>query len=73
MALRALPRINYQRCDRCGACVEHCPSRAVEIQAQGPVIVRPEDCTYCTDCEAVCPQGAIACPYEIQWDAGALG
>ena len=69
--MRAVPRINYLLCDRCGACVVHCRSHAVEMLAQGPVIVRPEDCTYCTDCETVCPQAAIACPFEIRWDAGA--
>jgi ferredoxin len=24
-----------------------------------------EDCGYCTYCEAVCPTGAIRCPFEI--------
>ncbi|MGD2143691.1 MAG: 4Fe-4S binding protein [Anaerolineae bacterium] len=33
----------------------------------GPSIVRPADCTYCADCEPVCPQGAIRCTYEIVW------
>ncbi|MGD2164693.1 MAG: 4Fe-4S binding protein [Anaerolineae bacterium] len=62
-----LPRISLNRCDRCGLCVGHCPSGAVEMTADGPVIARPSDCTYCTECEAVCPQGAIRCPYEIVW------
>lgn len=63
-----VPTINLQRCDRCGQCVETCPTGAVEMRAKGPVIVRPDDCTYCTDCEAICPHGAIRCPYEIVWE-----
>jgi ferredoxin len=66
----AVPTINLERCDRCGRCVETCPTGAVEMRADGPVIVRPDDCTYCTDCESVCPRGAIRCPYEIVWDTG---
>jgi len=28
-------------------------------------VVETEDCGYCTQCEAVCPTGAIRCSYEI--------
>jgi NAD-dependent dihydropyrimidine dehydrogenase PreA subunit len=63
----ALPQIDLNRCDRCGICVEQCPANAVELGAVGPFIARPEDCTYCTECEAFCPRGAITCPYEIVW------
>ncbi len=62
-----VPTIDRERCDGCGMCVETCPTGAVELGAEGPVIVRPEDCTYCTDCEAVCPRDAIRCPYEVVW------
>ncbi|MEA3376249.1 MAG: 4Fe-4S binding protein [Chloroflexota bacterium] len=62
-----LPEIDLERCDQCGLCVEHCPTDAVEMGPDGPSIVRPRDCTYCTDCEAMCPEGAIACPFEIVW------
>lgn len=63
----ALPEIDLLRCNRCGACVEQCPGSAVEMGTEGPFIVRPADCTYCAQCEALCPQGAIACTYEIVW------
>lgn len=63
----ALPVVNLQLCDRCGACVARCPTHAVEMGADGPFIVRPADCTYCALCDTVCPQGAITCPYEIVW------
>jgi ferredoxin len=63
----ALPEIDLSLCDRCGICVARCPTGAVEMTAQGPVIARPADCTYCATCEGLCPQGAITCTYEIVW------
>ncbi len=62
-----LPQIDLDRCDRCGLCVHHCPTQAVEMGGRGPFIARSLDCTYCTDCEAMCPQVAIICPFEIVW------
>lgn len=63
----ALPEIDLELCDRCGSCVSGCPTGAVEMGAQGPEIVRPADCTYCALCDTLCPQGAIACFFEIVW------
>jgi MinD superfamily P-loop ATPase len=65
----ALPEINLALCNRCGACVAECPTGAVEMGPEGPFIARPVDCTYCTRCEAICPQRAITCTYEIVWGA----
>jgi epoxyqueuosine reductase QueG len=28
-------------------------------------MIEVNDCGYCTECELVCPTGAIQCPYEI--------
>lgn len=42
-----------------------CHANALAIQDLKAVIVRPGDCDYCTDCEAVCPVCAIACPFEV--------
>jgi len=28
-------------------------------------VVESEACGWCTQCEAICPQGAISCPFEI--------
>jgi formate hydrogenlyase subunit 6/NADH:ubiquinone oxidoreductase subunit I len=68
-----LPEINMQRCDRCGACIEQCPTGAVEMGPRGPFFARPAACTYCALCDAICPQGAITCTYEIvaEWERGA--
>jgi MinD superfamily P-loop ATPase len=62
-----LPEIDLSLCNRCGTCVERCPTGAVEMASHGPVIAHPSDCTYCAICDAICPQGAITCTYEIIW------
>ncbi len=64
----ALPEIDRSLCDRCGLCVEQCPTGAAEMGPEGPFIARPETCTYCAVCDTICPQGAIVCPYEIVWE-----
>lgn len=62
---RVLPQIDLELCNGCGTCVDTCPSRAVVLIDERPVIVHPEDCDYCGDCEDLCPEGAISLPYEI--------
>jgi NAD-dependent dihydropyrimidine dehydrogenase PreA subunit len=64
----SLPQITMQRCTGCGLCVEVCPTRAVELARNRPVIVRPEACTYCDVCESYCPEGAIERPFVITFD-----
>ncbi len=61
----AIPEIDRDKCAGSGNCVKHCPTNAIELVSGKAVIVRPEDCDYCTDCEFVCPSGAIKCPFEI--------
>jgi NAD-dependent dihydropyrimidine dehydrogenase PreA subunit len=61
----AVPEIDLNKCTRCGDCVEQCATNAVALMNNKVAIVRPEDCNYCTDCEAICPSGAIRCPFEI--------
>ena len=63
----ALPEINLSLCNLCGICVERCPTNAAEMGVEGPFIARPADCTYCARCDAMCPQGAITCTFEIVW------
>ena len=62
-----LPEIDRTLCDRCGICVQQCPTRAVEMGPEGPIVARPADCTYCAVCGEVCPRGAITITYEIVW------
>jgi NAD-dependent dihydropyrimidine dehydrogenase PreA subunit len=60
-----LPRIKLELCDGCGICVDGCPVHAVNLVNGKAAIARPEECDYCTECEALCPQQAISCPLEI--------
>ncbi|MDZ4159490.1 MAG: 4Fe-4S binding protein [Anaerolineaceae bacterium] len=62
-----LPEIKLDLCTGCGVCVRECPTQALEMRAAFPVFSRSEACTYCTDCEALCPQHAIRCAFEIGW------
>ncbi|NLE44396.1 MAG: 4Fe-4S binding protein [Chloroflexi bacterium] len=64
----ALPEINLEKCNRCGACIEVCPTSAVEMGPRGPFFVRPRVCTFCTECEPVCLQGAITCAFGVVWE-----
>lgn len=63
--MAAIPEIDIEKCTGCGDCVEWCPIGAVKLVKGKAVIVSPDDCYYCTDCEPVCSPGAIRCPLEI--------
>ncbi len=67
MSTQSLPQFNQALCTRCGNCIEGCPTHATDMREDGPVIARPEDCTYCAECEALCPDGAITVTYQIVW------
>ncbi len=34
-------------------------------EGMGSTVIEVEECDWCTICEAVCPTGAILCPFEI--------
>lgn len=54
------PRIDYEKCDLCGICVENCPGDVFSIAGTGRVLVaRPVACWHCGTCEVDCPLGAI--------------
>jgi len=47
------------KCTKCGACVEVCPSEAISEGAERYQI-DPETCIDCGACEAECPVEAIS-------------
>ncbi|MEN6342261.1 MAG: DUF362 domain-containing protein [Methanospirillum sp.] len=53
------PRVDPDRCRRCGACVENCPPGAIEF-ADGIPRIRSADCIRCFCCQELCPADAIA-------------
>jgi ferredoxin len=60
-----MPIIDVERCDGCGLCVGVCHCNALAIIEGIVAISESVECDWCTDCEAVCPTGAISCPFEI--------
>ncbi len=67
MQTEAQPIINYLRCTKCGLCISGCPENALQMTPKGPVLRKPSLCTYCTDCEHLCPTGAIRAPLTVSW------
>jgi len=53
-------KINKVRCKRCGICIEFCPVKSFDKEADGtPVPWREDACTGCRQCEMRCPDFAI--------------
>ncbi|MCL4863296.1 MAG: 4Fe-4S binding protein [Caldilineaceae bacterium] len=65
MSTNPLPKIDQASCTGCHLCVDACPTQALD-QINGKAFLRyPDRCTYCADCEELCPEGAISLPYLI--------
>ncbi|GAI33115.1 unnamed protein product [marine sediment metagenome] len=60
-----MPEIIRELCDGCGLCVAVCSCKGLVLIDNVAVVIETVECDYCTQCEAVCPTGAIRCPYEI--------
>jgi MinD superfamily P-loop ATPase len=61
----ALPEISAPKCTGCGSCVEICHVDALVMMDSVAIVLSPDRCDYCTECELVCPEGAISCPFEV--------
>ena len=57
------------KCERCGTCVEVCPSDAIffveDDDAWPTYYIYPENCIECAACEADCPDEAIFYEDEV--------
>lgn len=59
------PVIDERRCDGCGLCVSVCHLNGLVIVGKVVAVVKTVECDWCADCELVCPNAAIVCPFEI--------
>ena len=60
-----MPKVNLEKCTGCGACVEACHCGAIIIVEGKATVIETLKCGWCSVCEAVCPQGALYCEFEI--------
>jgi len=60
-----MPVVDRDKCNGCGLCPGVCDCHALVMVGNLVMVVETEDCGWCLECEAVCPTGAIACPFEI--------
>ena len=60
-----IPVIDPEKCDGCGLCVSVCLCKSLVLSGNVITFVNTGNCGWCTWCEAVCPKGAISCPFEI--------
>ena len=64
-----LPECDQMRCTLCGACVEACPTHAVDLAASGRLDIEPEYCIGCGLCTEVCDDRALT---MVERDASEL-
>jgi len=65
---RGLPIRDEKKCTACGACVNLCPSEALEmIEKEKKKIIKLKywKCIYCGTCEEVCPEEAVKLSQEV--------
>ncbi len=52
-------RIDYDKCDGCGDCVEICPTEVYELVEGKATAPNIAECIECCACVEACPKGAI--------------
>ncbi len=52
-------KINKEKCNGCGNCVEVCPFGVLEIKNSKAVVKHPEKCRKCGACVSACSNNAI--------------
>ena len=52
-------KVNKDKCDGCGTCVDVCPVEVFEIVEEKSTVKNPNECLACRACEVQCPNSAI--------------
>jgi Fe-S-cluster-containing hydrogenase component 2 len=52
-------RVDEEKCIGCGACMEVCPTEAIQMNG-GLVVLNQAVCSQCQSCVDICPTGAIS-------------
>jgi NAD-dependent dihydropyrimidine dehydrogenase PreA subunit len=52
-------KIDIEKCNGCGTCVDICPVEVFEIKDEKSVVVNLDECLVCRACEVQCPDNAI--------------
>ena len=64
-----MPVIDRQKCDGCGLCVSVCHCNILVLVDDVVTIIEKKKCAscnrWCSQCELICPTGAIYCPFDI--------
>ena len=60
-----MPRVNLEKCTGCGICEAACHCGAIIIVEGKATLIETLKCGWWCVCEAVCPQGALYCEFEI--------
>ena len=60
-----MPVIDRQKCNGCGLSISVCNCNALIMVDNIITIIETDECSWCTQCEAVCPTGAISCYFEV--------
>jgi len=60
-----MPTLDRTKCNGCGLCVSICYCGALVMIENVITVIESRACVWCTQCEAICPTGAISCPFEI--------
>ena len=52
-------KIDKEKCDGCGNCIEVCPFGVLEIKNKKVIVKYPEKCRKCGACMIACPNNAV--------------
>jgi len=56
--IRFYPKVDYNNCTLCGACVGICPNKIISIKS-GRIVIDYSGCISCFCCQEACPNSAI--------------